>query len=353
MLLNNISINPVTTLTFILGVLLLAACLLISGRKRLVGLRLFLLVSSATTFALLTSSQSYYFLSPDQLLVAFGFAVGPAFYLFVCGLVYVNAQSFLFKLCHFMPMLVVLVMGAQSDSLIYLLFLSQLGYAILSLRLVRKYHFASFFTVSYAESTRLYWVYQFVFMLGLVYLLELIRLTVQHNLAIGVVQHWNLIDLILVSVAFGFLINKVLRKPPLFDGLEEFESQERQISIEVDSAYRENAKQLFRVLESKVHDDRWYRTSGLSVQDLAREIGASLRDTSWAIAQGAGTNFCDFVNEMRVEAVKNAMRPDTEPEQIEELSQEAGFCHYESFKRAFRKFTGYEPEQYAKQHLIS
>lgn len=353
MLLNNASINPVTTLTLVIGVLLLVACLLISGRQRLAGLRLFLLVSSAALFTMLTRSQSYYLLSPEQLLHALQFAIGPAFYLFVCGLVYVTAQSFMFKLCHFLPMLVVLAAGANSDTFIYLGLLSQLGYLILSLRLVRKYHFASFFTVSYAESTRLYWVYYFVLMLGAVYLLEFLRIIVQPNLAIGVVQHWNLIDLILVSVAFGFLVNKVLRDPPLFDGLEEFERQERQTSIEVDSVYRENAKQLFRVLRRKVYDDRWYRSSGLSVQDLAGETGASLRDTSWAIAQGAGTNFCDFVNEMRVEAVKSAMGPDTEPEQIEELSQEVGFSHYESFKRAFRKFTGYAPEQYAKHHLVS
>ena len=348
MLLDNALVNPVNVLTLVLGSFLLVACLLVSGKKRFYGMRLFMLASVALLFVPLLPGQSLKYVSPDQLQLALSLSIGPAFYLFVCGLVYQRKQGFMFAFSHFLPAAVLLVLGNTADTLFYLVFASVAGYMILSLRLIRKYHLASFSTVSYAEGTRLTWVYQFAMTIIVIATMEFVRLGIQDNLAVMLVQHWRLANLILLALAFGFLVNKAIRNPAFYDGLEDFEAQEDSASIEVDDAYRDKAKQLFKSVESKITNDRWYALSGLSLQDLSKEIGANIRDTSWAIAQGTGTTFCDFVNEMRVDAAKKVIAPDMVTEQIIALSKDVGFSSRESFVRVFKKFTGYGPEEYAK-----
>lgn len=348
MLLNNIFIDPVNVVILLLGTFLFGASLLVSRNQRLANMRLFMLVCVALLFSSFLQSQTLFFTTSEQLQSALKLSIGPAFYLFVCGMVYYRKQRFIFVISHFLPALFVLMLEGKTTALTYLAIVSLIGYLILSLRLIRKYHMASFLTVSFAEGTRLTWVYQFVLTILIVSTMEWVRLGIQDNLTISLVQHWRLIDLILLSIAFGFLVQKAIRNPSLFDGMEDFEAQEEAVSIEVDDAYRDKAKQLFKSVESKINNDRWYALSGLSVQDLSREIGASFRDTSWAIAQGTGTTFCDFVNEMRVDAIKNAIAPDMPTEQINALSEDVGFTNRDSFQRVFKKFTGYGPKQYAK-----
>lgn len=348
MLLDNTLVNPITIITLVLGTLLLVACLFVAGKARFNGMRLFLLVSVASLFSSFASDQNILFATPNQLTMMLAFSIGPSFYLFVCGLVYQHKQNLLLTLSHFAPAALGLMLGEKFEFLTYIAALSVMGYLVLSLRLVRKYHRASFMTVSFAEGTKLSWIYQFILTMMVIGTMEWVRTRIQDDLSIMLVQHWHLANLILLSVAFGFLINKAFRNVPLYDGLDDFEAEQESCSIEVDEAYRKRAKKLFKSAESKICDDRWYAESGLSVKDLSGELGANTWDMTWAISQGAGTTFCDFVNEMRVNAAKNAVSQGMVAEQIIALWRDVGFSSKESFVRVFKKFTGYGPKEYAR-----
>lgn len=91
-----------------------------------------------------------------------------------------------------------------------------------------------------------------------------------------------------------------------------------------------------------------YLEPDLTLPDLARRLHTNPVGLSQVINIGAGKNFNDFVNEYRVEEFKRQVR-DPANGHLSLLGQalNCGFNSKATFNRAFKKFTGLSPKEFA------
>lgn len=92
-----------------------------------------------------------------------------------------------------------------------------------------------------------------------------------------------------------------------------------------------------------------YLEPDLSLADLARRMHTNPVILSQVINTGIGKNFNDFVNEYRVEEFKRQLREPTNAHlSFLGLALDCGFNSKATFNRAFRKFAGQSPKEYAE-----
>ena len=103
---------------------------------------------------------------------------------------------------------------------------------------------------------------------------------------------------------------------------------------------------MYRTIIDYVEQERAYLDGELSLQKLAAKLGLSANHTSQAINEFENRNFRDFLNKRRVDEACRRLheRPDTN---LLALTFEVGFSSKSSFNRAFRKFTGSTPSEFA------
>lgn len=93
-----------------------------------------------------------------------------------------------------------------------------------------------------------------------------------------------------------------------------------------------------------------YLEPDLSLTDLARRMHTNPVVLSQVINTGVGKNFNDFVNEYRVEEFKRQLlNPANTHLSFLGLALDCGFNSKATFNRAFRKFTGTSPKEFAQQ----
>ncbi|MCY7356568.1 MAG: helix-turn-helix domain-containing protein [Rudanella sp.] len=95
--------------------------------------------------------------------------------------------------------------------------------------------------------------------------------------------------------------------------------------------------------------ERPYLEPELSLADLARRLHTNPVVLSQVINTGVGKNFNDFVNEYRVEEFKRQVRePANAHLSFLGLALDCGFNSKATFNRAFKKFTGASPKEFAE-----
>lgn len=97
-----------------------------------------------------------------------------------------------------------------------------------------------------------------------------------------------------------------------------------------------------------------YLEPGLTLNDLARKLGVNTTVLSFTINNGFGKNFNDFVNEFRIEDVKQMLLSGkAENENLLAIAFDCGFNSKATFNRAFKKFTGLSPKEFLESNLKS
>jgi AraC-like DNA-binding protein len=105
-------------------------------------------------------------------------------------------------------------------------------------------------------------------------------------------------------------------------------------------------KQLLRLMD----EEKPYRNSYLTLQELADELSISAHNLSQVINTRLGKNFYDFVNEYRVEEVKRRLLdPKYRNLKILAIGLDAGFNTKSTFNAFFKKHTGVTPSRYREQ----
>lgn len=95
-------------------------------------------------------------------------------------------------------------------------------------------------------------------------------------------------------------------------------------------------------------DEKPYLDADLSLTDLARQLHTNSVVLSQVINAGAGQNFNDFVNRYRVDEFKQQVRnPANAHLSFLGLALDCGFNSKATFNRAFKKFTGFSPKEFA------
>jgi len=104
---------------------------------------------------------------------------------------------------------------------------------------------------------------------------------------------------------------------------------------------------LIRRIERQMQNQLW-RTEGLTVEDLAKEVHAPAHQVRKAINTILGyRNFSSFINQFRVETAKDMLiSPDQNTKSIQTIAYDVGFNSIGPFNRAFREVTGDSPTEF-------
>lgn len=102
-------------------------------------------------------------------------------------------------------------------------------------------------------------------------------------------------------------------------------------------------------LRQAMEEDRLYVNPGLNLLTLSRHIGIAPKTVSAILNQHLHKNFKDFVNEYRVEALKQKLKDrDAHHLTILGVALDCGFNSKASFQRVFKEVTGVSPSEYLK-----
>jgi len=112
----------------------------------------------------------------------------------------------------------------------------------------------------------------------------------------------------------------------------------------------EQIEQFKRRLLRLMEQEQPYRESDLALNQVADMLSISPHNLSEVINTGLGKNFFDFINEYRVDRVKQDLR-DSSKENLTILSvaYDAGFNSKSAFYSIFKKMTGMTPSEYRQQ----
>jgi AraC-like DNA-binding protein len=103
----------------------------------------------------------------------------------------------------------------------------------------------------------------------------------------------------------------------------------------------------FEKLEHLMRVDEPYLNAGLTLQELADELGIQAHLLSQVINRKAGVNFFQYVNAYRLRRVQKALQaPESANLSILDIAFEAGFNSKSSFNTLFRNATGKTPQQF-------
>ncbi|HWA17155.1 MAG TPA: helix-turn-helix domain-containing protein [Gemmatimonadales bacterium] len=109
------------------------------------------------------------------------------------------------------------------------------------------------------------------------------------------------------------------------------------------------AATLMERLRQLMQEKKPYLDSGLTLQDLAGELGISPHNLSEVINTQAGRNFYDFINQYRVEEAMARLRdPKCANLTILAIAGDAGFNSKATFNAFFKRQTGTTPSAFRK-----
>lgn len=104
----------------------------------------------------------------------------------------------------------------------------------------------------------------------------------------------------------------------------------------------------FEAVKAEVARRRLYRTSDLTLPELASALGYSRTDLSRVINLGGGMNFYDFINRLRVDDVRRRLESGEGESNVLELAFDAGFNAKSTFHSSFKRWTGATPSGYRR-----
>lgn len=134
---------------------------------------------------------------------------------------------------------------------------------------------------------------------------------------------------------YNFLNNDLVIIHPNLQIVEE--SRE---SITADNLY-------FQKLELLCKEQHIYTDSTLNREKVAEKLGISAGYVSQIVNTITGDNFAHYINQYRVEAVKEMISdPEYENYNLLTMGLEAGFTSKTTFFKAFKKITGQTPNEY-------
>ncbi|MBC7642220.1 MAG: helix-turn-helix transcriptional regulator [Flavobacterium sp.] len=100
-------------------------------------------------------------------------------------------------------------------------------------------------------------------------------------------------------------------------------------------------------IESLIQSQKLYQNPELSLTEIAKKLESNSSIISRAINQGFGMNFNDFINNYRIEAVKEMFRNgEHKKSTLIGIAYDCGFNSKATFNRAFKKNTNFSPKEY-------
>lgn len=342
---DSLSLSPAALLEVVFACVSAYGAMLIWHLPRYRGLAHYLVFQAVLmSLNLYEASSTGFLITPVFTLIK-----GPLLYFFIRALVNEKPLRGIRLYAQFLPPVVLVLLQASAQLAIVLGSFSQILYLGLSFQLLRRYRSAAQAFRSDAESLNLTWLAVAYWMIAAQAVIGLTRLLLQPALHEAFLRNWFLFDLTFLLSVCCFLVFKAVRQPPLYDSMLTYESLGRKAVHQNSEGDAAEAKSVFARLEALIVEGELYKKPRLSVDDLAKETGMQMKDISWAFNAGAKTGFNEYVNRLRVNAIKQRLQS-TGAGQVSllELALESGFNSKSSFNAAFKREVGMTPSQFAR-----
>ncbi|WP_335992595.1 helix-turn-helix domain-containing protein [Pseudoalteromonas sp. CH_XMU1449-3] len=340
----SITLFPVHLVQCIFLFQMLFGALLINSQKQSRSLvLLFAFQGCVCAFNLLEGlGFSSYLITP-----AFTLLYGPMIYFFTLSITGKQPFKTSHYAVHLIPAAISLAFTHYTQAIILLGSLSQLGYFYFAYCILKRYHKQLMHARSDAESLKLKWLIKALFIFAIIVIFDLLRMNAQPITPLDLKMHWYLLNEILLLLMFSFLLFHTIKNSFQFEPVTLSEEPEAE---QTDSSDEQLAQQIFSTIDDLIINESLYRQPRLSLNDLANQTGLGSKEISWAINSTTGNNFCEYINQHRVNDVKREIEQDS-PQKLSliELAFQAGFNSKSTFNAVFKKETGLTPSQFKKQ----
>lgn len=242
---------------------------------------------------------------------------------------------------------------------------SMIIYFVMSIRYYNLYLKLMLQVVSYADSILFKWIktylYSFLLMLLLPLIFDILSLFFPElNSYKGTWWFFLFFSIVMYYIAITgysnpietkipFEINVFNNKPVLLLA-GNFDTEDSIIDIEHET-FEENPSPEIEVWKTKIEafikEETLYQNPELTLTDLAKKLQTNASIISKAINQGFGLNFNDFINNYRIEAVKQCFENgEHKKSTLLGIAFDCGFNSKATFNRAFKKNTGLSPKDF-------
>ena len=294
-------------------------------------------------------SRELHLISP-----VFVLGYGPAFYFATKRLI--AGPVGYYPILHFLPMLLLLPFTAHTQTVIALGTLWRIGYALATFKLIIEFNQQSNLQRSDASEVFLTWLGGLIGVSTLFSAVDLVRL----NLQLEIGPTWNTIGYTAsAGIFFIVLLLLILILNYRRAGLETIADltpgasspETNQITqTKKDEESAADYQSLFAILDSQIAAHKWYSLPRLTLNQLSDLSGMSTRDISRSINLVARISFNDYINQLRIEQVKQKLEHDSNNKvSLTDLALNAGFSSKATFNQTFKKATGMTPREY--RHL--
>ncbi len=344
-----LTIPIITVLQIVFLVHLLFGILILVDQKRYRGLLYLLsLMAALLTFNMLEENgitKDIYLITP-----VFSLLCGPLFYWFIFRLLIKHAEPKRHHYLHLIPAFLALPFTSWPQWILFFGTFSQLGYVIACLRLVRRYHNTAENRTAQCIGYRIDFIKRLLILVISIGVIDLIRLNLQPYLSIHVAQSWYFATQMVYFLMYSSLIAYSIRRPELFDDIEESDLQNdlSLINTAISESEQTIANNLFRDLERQIYDAQLYLQPRLTLRSIAEHTGLNERDISRAINIGGQQSFNDYINKLRVNTFIKRLKNRLPNQTILELAYECGFNSKSSFNAVFKRLQGVTPSQFLK-----
>jgi len=225
-------------------------------------------------------------------------------------------------------------------------------YTFQSLFILLKYQKMLPDNYSYTERITLNWLKWMV--LSLLVMFVALFLLIKYSTHYGLLTRQNLFAVVGSILSFyvffvgyfGLRQTAAFRVAVVSGGITD---ETLKTSYKKSSLTDEKAGLLFQKLKIHMQEQQPYLENELSLVTLARQLELTPNQLSQVINQKAATNFFNFINAYRVEAVKQKLKdPAYAQYAIVAIGYDCGFRSKSSFNKIFKQLVGKTPSEYQK-----
>lgn len=255
-------------------------------------------------------------------------------------------------------------------------FVSMLSYFLLSLRYYNVYKKLMVQVISYADVVMFRWIRNFLLAFLLMLLVRFGFYVAEMFLAHSYTNSWwyfLTFAIIFYYIAITGYANSIETKIAFSPNLLSYrpalllnyhsssnnthtETEEADV-IDISTMEDDDAVVSAEVLEWKekllqlMQTNKAYEDPELSLAQVAKQLESNPSFISRVVNKGFGINFNDFVNQYRIEAVKEMLNKGEHKRQtLLGIAFECGFNSKATFNRAFKKITGLSPKEWLQQN---
>lgn len=234
--------------------------------------------------------------------------------------------------------------GSLSNNLVFVTELIwNLAFLYFSIRHYQKYR--TWLNANYSDTEKLKfdWLRNFLYLFAAILLIGAIfDFTNSFLFKLSYIQFFYF-EIILALTTYYLAIAGYLRSKTIelhFTEKEAEEIEERKTLLS-----EKELEKLKSKLLNLMQNERFYLEPNLTLNDLSKKLGVNSSVLSYAINNGFGKNFNDFVNTFRINEVKERLK-NADDSTLLGVAFDCGFNSKATFNRAFKKFTGVSPKDF-------